>query len=416
MANTLEVEQQKVVSVFMLLLYVCVIILGIATLYALRSLIPPLMVAAFFAMTLINEVDRMERSGWRRGVAITVIYLMFLLVIGLAVWAIDIIASGEVSALISNVLPPAVIHGSPSDVASIADNWMAKNHFPLLLRPAVHNEARHVPEYIGRWVQWVTGYLPAFAQSLVWLVIVPVMTFFLLLDFHRILGKIFILFPTERRLALLNIVTEVIAVIGNYVRGVLIVMVSDIVVIYITLHLFHYDQYALPLAIMAGVLYTIPYFGAIASTTIIGLVALARMGPTPAVEVTLVMIIIHQVIYDNIVAPRVIGRNVNLHPLLTLLALLAGGTLFGIGGTLLAVPIAASIQVILVHAFPRLRTDEGSMQTAENVVKATLSTDIEEAKPDGQKETHKDRFARPRPRKEPKSPPPTPSDTTESTG
>ena len=411
MAHSFEVEQRKVISVFTLLFYVCLFVLAIATLYSLRSLIPPLIAASFFAMTLINEVDRMERARWRRGPAIAVIYLLFLLVIGLGLWAIDVIASGEFSGLLSNVLPAAVIHGSPNEVASIANAWMVKHHFPLILRPAVLNEARHVPEYIGRWVQWVTGYLPAFAQSLLWLVIVPVMTFFLLLDFHRILGKICILFPAERRLGLLNIVTEVIAVIGNYVRGVVIVTLSDIVVIFVTLHLFHYDQYSLPLAIMAGVLYTIPYFGAVASTTIIGLVALARMGVGPAVEVTIVMIIIHQIIYDNIVAPRVIGRNVNLHPLLTLLALLAGGTLFGIGGTLLAVPIAASIQVILVHAFPRLRADDSVMQKAEDVVKATLSTEVEETKADGPKpETHKDRFARPRPRKEPRPSPSTPSD------
>lgn len=383
MAHVLEVEQRKVVSVVVVLLYVCLVVLGLVTLFALRSLIPPLIVAAFFAMTLINEVDRMERRGWRRGVSITVIYLLFLITIGFGVWAIDVVASNDVSALVSNVLPSAVVHGSPNEVAAMANAWMEAHHFPLILRPAILNEARHVPFYIGRWVQWVTGYLPAFAQSLLWLVIVPVMTFFILLDFHKILGKTLLLVPSEKRTGLLNVVTEIIAVIGNYVRGVFIVMASDMVVIYITLRLFHFDTYALPLAIMAGVLYTIPYFGAVVSTCVIGLVALARMGLGPAVEVTLVMIVIHQVIYDNIVAPRVIGRNVNLHPLLTLLALMAGGTLFGIGGTLLAVPVAASLQVILVNVFPRLRTDEGSMQKAEDVVKATLSTDIAETAADG---------------------------------
>jgi predicted PurR-regulated permease PerM len=410
MAHSLEVEQRKVISVFLLILYVCLFILGIVTLYALRALIPPLLVATFFAMTLINEVDRMERRGWRRGVSIGVIYLLFLAMGGLAVWAINIVASGEMSTLVSSLVPPSVLHGSPNDVAHAANEWMIKHRFPIVLRPAVLNEARHVPAYVNRWVQWVTGYLPAFAESLLWLVIVPVMTFFILLDFHKILGKIFILVPIERREGLLNVVTEIIAVIGNYVRGVLIVMASDIVVIYITLRLFDFQQYALPLAMMAGVLYTIPYFGAIVSTCVSGLVGLAIGGWGTALEVTAVMIVIHQVIYDNIVAPRVIGRNVNLHPLLTLLALMAGGTLFGIGGALLAVPVAASLQVVLVHLFPRLRTDERSMEKAEHVVKTTLSVDIETSKPDGNKkvEARKARADRRRAIEEAKQPSPTP--------
>jgi predicted PurR-regulated permease PerM len=67
-------------------------------------------------------------------------------------------------------------------------------------------------------------------------------------------------------------------------------------------------------------------------------------------------------VFDNIIAPRVIGGSVNLHPLLTLAALLAGGTLFGIGGTLLAVPVAAAIQVILVQLYPQLKLDYRQMK------------------------------------------------------
>jgi predicted PurR-regulated permease PerM len=271
----------------------------------------------------------------------------------------------------------------------------------MVVHPAVLNEARHVPGIITRWIQGVPGLLLAFAGNMIWVVIVPVMTFFMLLDFHKMVGKIFLLVPIERRTGMLNIVTEIIAVIGNYVRGVLIVMLSDIVLIYIVLRLFGLQSYALPLAIMAGVLYTIPYFGAIVSTIGIGLTAFIRLHLAGAIEVTFVMILIHQVFFDNVVAPKVIGRNVNMHPLLTLLALMAGGVMFGIGGTLLAVPVAASLQVILVHIFPQLRTDKGSMEKAELTVKSTLSSEIEAAIP---REPRRPRFARRRAAKESKEP------------
>ena len=90
------------------------------------------------------------------------------------------------------------------------------------------------------------------------------------------------------------------------------------------------------------------------------------------------MIFIHQIVFDKIMAPRVIGGSVNLHPLLTLLALMVGGTLFGIGGTLLAVPIAAAFQVILVHLFPQFKTDVVAVRRAAAVVQTTIAKDTEE--------------------------------------
>jgi predicted PurR-regulated permease PerM len=145
----------------------------------------------------------------------------------------------------------------------------------------------------------------------------------------------------------------VVAVFGNYVRGVVIVMLLDIVVIYVTLRILHI-RYPETIAVTAGVLYAVPYLGAIISTVLIGLVALATRGWLIALITTGVMILIHQVIFDQIVAPRIIGRHVGIHPMLAILAMLIGGTLLGIGGTLLAIPLAAACQAVLMHLYPNL--------------------------------------------------------------
>ena len=158
-------------------------------------------------------------------------------------------------------------------------------------------------------------------------------------------------------------------------------MVLDICVIFAVLWFAGLHDYALTLAITAGLLYTIPYFGALVSTILIGLVALATHGLTVAIVVVLIMIFIHQVVFDNIVAPRIIGGSVNLHPLLTLISLMAGGTLFGIGGTLLAVPIAAALQVILIRLFPQFKTDVVAVRRAAKVVQKTIAKDTETTAP-----------------------------------
>ena len=382
-------EQKKVVSLFVVLAYLGLALLALVLGYALRDLFPPFLVATIIAMTLTPEVDRLERQGmfgrrFTRGLAIGVIYALFIGICVLIVKGLTLV-SGQMTDLITHLVPPQ-LYGSPHDVAVFAGDWMNKHHLPTALRPPVLNQARHVPELLGNGLRWFGDNLPGLAGNLVWVVIVPIITFFILLDFNKILGKSLLLVAQERREGILATVTDIIAVFGSYVRGVLTVMGMDICVIFAVLWFAGLRDYALTLAITAGLLYTIPYFGALVSTILIGLVTLATHGLTTAIIVVLIMIFIHQVVFDNIVAPRIIGGSVNLHPLLTLIALMVGGTLFGIGGTLLAVPIAAALQVVLIRLFPQFKTDVVAVRRAAHVVQKTISKDTEAAAPAARKD------------------------------
>jgi len=382
-------EQRKFVSLFVVLGWIGLAALGLWLLYALRSLVPPFLVATIIAMTLTPEADRLERQGlfgrrFPRGAAIGVIYILFLAIFAFMLKGLSLV-SVQMVELVTRYAQP-VLSGTPHEVAARAGDWMTAHHVPGTMHAPVLNYARHVPELLGNGMTWFGNNLPALAGNLVWVVIVPIITFFILLDFNKILGKTLLLFPRERREGILATVTDIIAVFGSYVRGVFTVMALDIVVIFVVLWAFGLRDYALTLALTAGLLYTIPYFGALVSTVLVGLVALATHGVTNAVVLVLVMIFIHQIVFDNILAPRVIGGSVNLHPLLTLISLMAGGTLFGIGGTLLAVPVAAALQVILIRLFPQFKTDVVAVRRAANVVQKTIAKDSEEAKPEARKD------------------------------
>jgi len=389
-------EQKKVVSFFTVLGWLGLLALGLWLTYALRDLLPPFLVATIIAMTLTPEVDRLERQGlfgrrFPRGLAIGVIYVLFLAIFALMIKGLTLV-SAQMIELVTRYAPKVgnppkpLFSGKPQEVADMAKHWMAAHHVPAAMNAPVLNYARHVPELLGNGVTWFGNNLPALAGNLVWVVIVPIITFFILLDFNKILGKTLLLFPRERREGILATVTDIIAVFGSYVRGVLTVMALDILVIFVVLWFAGLRGYALTLAITAGLLYTIPYFGALVSTILIGLVALATHGLASAVVLVLIMIFIHQIVFDNILAPRVIGGSVNLHPLLTLIALMAGGTLFGIGGTLLAVPVAAALQVILIRLFPQFKTDVIAVRRAANVVQKTIAKDSEEQRPAARKD------------------------------
>lgn len=393
-------EPKRVVSLFSVLAYLGLVLLGLYLLFRLRDLIPPLLVATIIAMTLTPEVDRLERRGYRRGVAIGLIYFLFLFVCAIILKLIPLV-TGQMVILITSHIPSELLHGHPSDATNLTVRWMNRFHIPEMMRQPVLNQAHQAPKLLGQGVQWLQDNLPALAGNLIWVIIVPILTFFILLDFNKILGKMLLLVRRDRRESILTVVTDVIAVFGSWVRGVMTVMGLDILVIGVTLwatgtiiHRLHpadaeratLSDYAITLAVAAGVLYTIPYFGAIVSTLLIGGVTLATEGVVPALIVTGLMIVIHQVVFDNIIAPRIIGGSVHLHPMLTLLALMAGGILFGIGGTLLAVPIAAAAQVVLVHLFPQFKTDVVAVRRAANVIQATIAKDDEEAKPPDRKE------------------------------
>jgi len=389
-------EQKKVVSFFTVLGWLGLLALGLWLSYALRDLLPPFLVATIIAMTLTPEVDRLERQGlfgrrFPRGLAIGVIYVLFLAIFALMIKGLTLV-SAQMIELVTRYAPKVgnppkpLFSGKPQEVADMAKHWMAAHHVPVAMNAPVLNYARHVPELLGNGVTWFGNNLPALAGNLVWVVIVPIITFFILLDFNKILGKTLLLFPRERREGILATVTDIIAVFGSYVRGVLTVMALDILVIFVVLWFAGLRGYALTLAITAGLLYTIPYFGALVSTILIGLVALATHGLASAVVLVLIMIFIHQIVFDNILAPRVIGGSVNLHPLLTLIALMAGGTLFGIGGTLLAVPVAAALQVILIRLFPQFKTNVIAVRRAANVVQKTIAKDSEEQRPVARKD------------------------------
>ena len=112
--------------------------------------------------------------------------------------------------------------------------------------------------------------------------------------------------------------------------------------------------------------YAVPYVGQLGTSTVVGAVCYSMPAHralgllpvathSPAYVVGVILFIIGLgVVFDQIIYPRVVGGSVGLHPVVSIFAITAGATLFGVPGVLLAVPVAASIQVVLMCSFPRL--------------------------------------------------------------
>lgn len=174
---------------------------------------------------------------------------------------------------------------------------------------------------------------------------IAILSFYLLLERDKIKNNVFILFPHLPKERVTKLAHKIEEKIGAWLRGEIILMITVGVLTYIGLTLLQID-YALPLAVIAGLLEAVPVIGPIISAVPAILVSLVSANPFSAVGVLFLYTAIQQ-IENNLLVPKIMESAVGLSPLVTILALLIGATIFGLPGAIIAVPVATIIQVIV---------------------------------------------------------------------
>jgi hypothetical protein len=131
----------------------------------------------------------------------------------------------------------------------------------------------------------------------------------------------------------------------------------------------------------------VPYVGAVVTVVLISVVSLLSGGANFMLIVLAANILLHQVIFDQIITPRILGGHVGLHPILSIVALLAGNALLGLVGMILAVPVAACIQIGILALVPKLAQDIPPPSTEEGDI--AQQTKDHQLNVDATKELHK---------------------------
>ncbi len=185
--------------------------------------------------------------------------------------------------------------------------------------------------------------LTGFFDFLLDVVLIAVMSIYLLIDGSRIAGW---LRRNSPRPARINFVLDTIQrVVGGYIRGQLLLSSLIGVLVGGGMAVFHVP-YALLLGVLAFVFEFIPVLGTLASGAICTLIALTQ-GWLIAVGVLIYFIVVH-ILEGDVIGPRIVGKAVGLHPVVSLAALVAGSELFGIWGALFASPVAGVLQALLI--------------------------------------------------------------------
>jgi predicted PurR-regulated permease PerM len=171
------------------------------------------------------------------------------------------------------------------------------------------------------------------------------MTFFLLLDGRRILTFAFREIGPDRGARLERIGEDVYKAVGGYVAGNLLISVIAGVLSYFMMLILGIP-FAVPLAVLVAFFDLIPLVGSTIAGAIIGVVA-AIVGFPGKLIAWVIFLIVYQQVENNVIQPVVYRRTVAIHPLIVIVAVLIGGSLLGVLGALLAIPIAATLQILV---------------------------------------------------------------------
>lgn len=304
-----------------------------------------LFIAIIIAEAIRPLAVRMERWRIPRPVGILLVYLVGIVIFGGLMWLLVnplVVQLGDFS-----VNVPIYLRRLQRLVTAVTQTLHANSLVGQAVDALSSNMTatlqRTFPSLLSLPLSIITGGMGA----LVSLVIVLTVTVFWLMSSKRLGNFVLSLFPITVRPQVREIMDEAGRSLGGYVRGVLFAMLLIGMLTGIGLAILGMP-YALPLALLAGLTEFIPYLGPWISGGVAVLVALLAVDPLKALEVVILFIVVQQV-EGNLVQPLVMSKAVNLDPLLVLVAITLGVQLLGIIGAILAVPLVAILQVLVVR-------------------------------------------------------------------
>lgn len=311
-----------------------------ALLWFLGDVILPFLVGGAIAYFLDPVADRLERAGLSRLAATVTISVVAALVVVLLVLSVIPTLVGQLTALI-NIAP---------DLFKQLQAFLVQR-FPELADET--STMRQTLVQIGEAIQAQGGELAntllssalSVIGAVVFIVVVPVVAFYMLMDWDRMLARIDANLPRDHAPTVRRLAKEIDVVLAGFVRGQVSVCLILGTFYSVALMLAGLD-YGLIVGAIAGAITFIPYVGSLVGGALaIGLALFQFWGDWVSIGIVAGIFAFGQFFEGNILSPKLVGGSVGLHPVWLLFALSAFGSIFGFVGMLVAVPVAASIGV-----------------------------------------------------------------------
>jgi predicted PurR-regulated permease PerM len=319
-----------------------------ALMYLLAPVLSPFLFAALLAYICLPLVDRLEKYRLPRTLVVMLVLVLLVL---------SLVALGLILFPVLQQQFAAYLQHVPEFVDWIRSRllpWVASTFgldISLDLEQAKASFADALNTQRGKAGEWLSALFSgglAVAGFIAALVLVPVLLFYFLRDWHGLVSRIGELIPRRHHVGATAIGREVDAVLGEFLRGQLSVIAIMSAYFVIALWLAGLE-FALPIGVLAGVLVFVPYLGAIVGLLLATLSGLVQFDNFWQIVPVWIALGLGQLLESMLVTPWLMGDRIGLHPVAVIFALLAFGQLFGFFGLLFALPASAALLVGLRH-------------------------------------------------------------------
>jgi len=319
--------------------------------YPIRIVFPPLIVAMIAVYLLNPLVTRLERRGMKRGWGTLLVYLVAAAVLGTALYFLVPLVASQVRSFVDVALPNIV-----SNTTAAVREFLTTLGVRVGDDPARAIDPGSIDAFLGRFFSIAAG----IAELALIFVLGPILAFYLLVDLPKIKRALRALIPRRRHAEVETILRRIGEAIGGFFRGQLLValfvgIASSIVLLIVGL------PFWAVVGMIAGLFNLIPLVGPFIGTLVAIFVAFTSHEPPagllsldsgwPLALGSAIALLVVQQIDNHILSPNIVGRTVRLHPVTVMLGLLVGGALFGLWGLLLAIPVVASVKILVLHAW-----------------------------------------------------------------
>ncbi len=334
------------------ILFAAILAVFFIVILTMGTILAPLLTGIVLAYVMQGVIKTLARYQIPNGIAVPLTFVMFLGgFIGFLVFIVPRVWR-QMRALFQDI--PNMIARSQTLMNELPDDFPG-----FLFRPQVNAWVEMLSTESGPIGQWILSFslsqLPVLVSIIVYMLLVPILVFFLLKDKDEILRWCLSFLPRERPL-MNRIGAEMNIQMENYVRGKFVEFLMIGVTSYVFFILFGL-QYAALLAFLVGLSVIVPYLGLIAVTVPVVVIAYMQFGWSPEFIYIVLGYGVIQSIDGLVVVPLLFSDAVNLHPIAIILAVLIFGSWWGIWGVFFAIPLATLVKAIIT-AWPSGRRSE----------------------------------------------------------
>lgn len=330
------------------IILVAIIVLGAILVLYWGSILTPVLAGIIIAYVLEGLVCRFHHLGMPRFFAFLLSYTLFITVLGLILFGLVPLVISQVTQLVADF--PRILEKVQALIMTLPDKY------PVFNEQEIANMLGNFStELVAVGQTLVSVSLSSVVDVftvLVYLVVVPLLVFFLLKDKAEILNWFRRFLPEDRGLAY-SVWKDVDAKMGNYIRGKMLEVAIVGIATFIPLK-FMGMNYAATMSLLVGLSVIIPYVGAVAVTIPVAIIAWFQWGASSDFVYLMIAYLAVQFMDGNILVPLLFSEVVNMHPAAIIIAVLFFGGLWGVWGVFFAIPLATLVQAV-INAWPSLQ-------------------------------------------------------------